>query len=238
MAVVEMSDAAYGGPMADVEVALERVSALAEPTRLRIYQQLVREAGPVGRRELAEILGISENLLTFHLDRLAEAGIVRVVPAKREAGRRGRPARQYELVGDEVVATVPPRRYDRIAEVLALAAREQQPDESFQAAAERVATGYGDQLGRQERAQSPSAPVDVTSRLAGLGYQPRAQDVDVVLDNCPYDKLRQVNTPLVCGVNHALLGGYLAALGLGDGVTARLEPDSARCCVVIAGPPT
>lgn len=215
---------------------LDRVVALHEPNRRRIYEQLSREDRPVSRRRLSDLLGIGENLLTFHLDRLADAGVVRVVAANREPGRPGRPARLYELVSQELAVSVPPRRYDLVAEVLARAALEQAPDETYQQAAERAAAAYGAALARTDlaaRRYTAGGGEQLTHLLGALGYSPCGRGADVVLDNCPFDRLREVNTPLVCGLNHALLQGYLDGLGVTDRV-ARLEPDVARCCVVVA----
>lgn len=216
---------------------LERLAALTEPNRRRVYEQLSREGEPVTRKHLADTLDISENLVTFHLDRLAEVGAVRVVAAERGPGRRGRPARRYELARKEISASVPARRYDLVAEVLALGAREQQDGESFQDAAERMAFSYGRQVGEQalraQPADRPAVTQQILQLLAGLGYEPRRKGRCMMLDNCPFERLRSTNTPLVCGVNLALARGFLAGSGAAEQLTAELDPTPERCCVLI-----
>lgn len=220
---------------------LERVAALTEPNRRRVYERLSQESEPVTRKHLADVVDIPENLVTFHLDRLAEAGVVRVLAAQPGSGRRGRPARRYEVAQDEVSASLPPRRYDVLAEVLALAEREQRDDESFLAAARRVAFGHGRQLGEQALQSMAGGRRSVTQLtwqlFAQLGYEPRRTGRSVVLDNCPFNRLRSTNTPLVCGVNHALAQGYLLGIEADSRLAAELDPTPERCCVVIRTAP-
>ena len=221
---------------------LERVAALSEPNRRRVYEQLSRESEPVTRKHLADAVDIPENLVTFHLDRLAEAGVVRVLAARRGPGLRGRPARRYEVAQDEVSASLPPRRYDVLAEVLALAEREQRDGETFLEAARRVAFAHGRQVGEQALQANRVGRRGITQQawqlLALLGYQPRRTGRSVVLDNCPFNRLRSTNTSLVCGVNHALAQGYLVGIEAAGALAAELDPTPERCCVVIRTAPT
>jgi predicted ArsR family transcriptional regulator len=54
----------------------------------------------------------------------------------------------------------------------------------------------------------------------------------VELRNCPFHQLSERQTRLVCGLNHALVGGILA--GCGDNPSrAELAPGTGRCCVLI-----
>jgi predicted ArsR family transcriptional regulator len=68
--------------------------------------------------------------------------------------------------------------------------------------------------------------------LARHGYEPRDDDGRVALVNCPFHRLAQAHTELVCGMNHALVGGVTNALQP-HCPTADLEPGSDRCCVVL-----
>lgn len=65
------------------------------------------------------------------------------------------------------------------------------------------------------------------------GYEPRWQNDDsgaVVLGNCPFHRLAQQFTALVCGVNLQLLRGVVD--GAGDaGHLPELHPGPGRCCV-------
>src|SRR5580692_3437626 len=59
--------------------ALAALSALAQENRLDAYRLLV-QAGPDGLAagEVAASLGVSPNTLTFHFDRLRQAGLITV----------------------------------------------------------------------------------------------------------------------------------------------------------------
>jgi ArsR family transcriptional regulator, arsenate/arsenite/antimonite-responsive transcriptional repressor len=61
----------------EITTALERLSALAQETRLTIFRKLV-EQGPGGLAagELAEKIGISPSNLSFHVAALERAGLV------------------------------------------------------------------------------------------------------------------------------------------------------------------
>jgi ArsR family transcriptional regulator len=74
----------------DVVVAL---AALAQDNRLEVYRLLVT-AGPDGiaAGAIAEALDVASNTLTFHLDRLRQAGLITV----RRAGRSMIYAAQYD----------------------------------------------------------------------------------------------------------------------------------------------
>jgi DNA-binding transcriptional ArsR family regulator len=78
---------------------LAALSALAQENRLDAYRLLV-QAGPDGlpAGEVAASLGISPNALTFHLDRLREAGLVTV----RRDGRSMIYAAQFDTVNSLV----------------------------------------------------------------------------------------------------------------------------------------
>ena len=61
----------------DIDGAVRSLAALAQDSRLALYQQLV-QAGPAGvaAGELAGRLGIPANTLSFHLRTLNHAGLV------------------------------------------------------------------------------------------------------------------------------------------------------------------
>ena len=70
-----------------------------------------------------------------------------------------------------------------------------------------------------------------------VGLCARFRDHELLLRNCPFDRLRDVNCELVCGINHALAEGYLEGLGVADSLTAELRPCADNCCVVVTARP-
>ena len=57
---------------------LTAISLLADPVRWRLYDYLRSSGTAVGRDEAARAAGISRSLAAFHLDRMAEAGLLQV----------------------------------------------------------------------------------------------------------------------------------------------------------------
>jgi predicted ArsR family transcriptional regulator len=218
-----------------LEAEVELLGVLVEPQRRRVYETLVASAEPVTLSELAETLGMGRTLSSFHLGKLVEAGFVEVLPAQAGTQRRGRPSQRYRATRREVTASVPARRYDVIASVLLDAAAHLAPGEDLTLASRRAARRHGARLAAD---QLPSRRGGLLRRaeqlLDALGYAPRRQGGQLVLGNCPFDKLRDESRELVCGINHALAEGYLHALDAKGGLTAQLRPCPDSCCIVVA----
>jgi predicted ArsR family transcriptional regulator len=74
------------------------VAALAEPTRRRVYDHVARQQAPVDRDDVAAAVGLPRTTAAFHLDRLAQCGLLDVHYARR-SGRTGpgagRPSKHY-----------------------------------------------------------------------------------------------------------------------------------------------
>src|ERR687885_536368 len=107
----------WSRPFADRVAA---VSALDDPARRALLDLVTRSDGPVSRDEAAQALGLSRRATAFHLDRLAEKGLL-TVEFRRLTGRTGpgagRPAKLYRRTDDEVAVSVPERDYDLAGEL-------------------------------------------------------------------------------------------------------------------------
>jgi predicted ArsR family transcriptional regulator len=68
--------------------------------------------------------------------------------------------------------------------------------------------------------------------LAELGFEPRRETGDIVLDNCPFHALATRHSDLVCGINVEFVAGLLAGLGCGA-LRAELRPSEHGCCVQV-----
>ena len=183
----------------------------------------------MSRDEAAQALGLSRRATAFHLDRLAEAGLL-AVEFRRLTGRTGpgagRPATLYRRADDEVAVSVPERHYDLAGEILAGAVEDSARDgEPARDALLRRAREAGRDLGRQAGT--------LENVVRDHGYVPRSGPGGAtVLANCPFHRLAADHRDLVCGMNHAYLSGFLEGLDRDD-VTASLEPAPGRCCVAI-----
>lgn len=204
---------------------LDAVAALGDPTRRRLYEHVRGQAGPVARDEAAGAVGVGRTLAAYHLDRLADAGLLEI-SYRRRSGRdgpgAGRPAKLYGPSRTEVSVTLPPRDYGLAARLLADAAAADAGGttrEALRAAAER--------LGRELAAEAPEA--DLECRLADRGYEPcRDADGTVRLRNCPFHVVARSHPEVVCDMNLALLRGLA-----GDRAEVVLEPGPGRCCVAL-----
>lgn len=203
------------------------VAALADPVRRALYAHVAAQPEPVGRDAAAEALELSRSTAAFHLDRLAEAGLL-TVEYRRLSGRTGpgagRPAKLYRRPDQEVAVTVPERRYDVAGELLATAIEDSTATGTPVA---DVLPGLARRTGREVGAGAGSLP----AALEGLGFEPRqAEPAGWVLGNCPFHRLARQHTALVCGLNLELVTGI--AEGAGDREhTMVLDPAPGRCCV-------
>jgi predicted ArsR family transcriptional regulator len=223
---------------------LTAVAALAEPTRRRLYEHVVRQPSPVSRDEAAAALGLVRATAAFHLDRLVEDGLLDV-SHERRTGRSGpgagRPAKLYRRAACSVTVSLPDRRYDLAGQLLAAALTEaQRTGEPPADALARLARDRGVELGVElggaprEAAGSADARGAVLQLLEEHGYEPREEADAVALVNCPFHALAQEHTELVCGMNLQLLQGLLDGVPEA-GLAARLEPSSGACCVRMVG---
>jgi predicted ArsR family transcriptional regulator len=209
------------------------VAALEEPTRRRLYEHVVRELTPVTRDEAAAALGLARATAAFHLDRLADEGLLAVI-YERRTGRSGpgagRPSKLYRRSDREIEVSLPERRYDLAGRLLAAAVEDAEASgEPPRAALDRRARQFGSELAAAGRPEATG--FDAVMRiLEEHGFEPRAQESTIVLGNCPFHTLAQQHTALVCEMNRCLLEGLLTGLGASE-LHARLEPEPGQCCV-------
>lgn len=215
------------------------VEALAEPTRRRVYEAVRAGDGPVTRDQVAAATGLSVQGAAFHLDRLAETGLLTVDfarPPGRSGPGAGRPAKRYAPSGRAVQVSVPPRRPNVVARVLA-AAIATSPTDAAEAALE-VARAEGQRVGEQRRGArkvSARTAVDhVSGCLDDLGYEPVRAGGRLRLRNCPFHDVVDVAPSLVCGLNYAMLTGVLTGLGAERVCEARGDGETPDCCVSVA----
>jgi predicted ArsR family transcriptional regulator len=223
------------------------IAALDQPVRRELYRLLRAADGWTTRDEAAAALGIPRSVAAFHLDKLAEAGVVEVRFARttgRSGPGAGRPSKLYRPAGGEVAASVPDRHYDLAGSLLATAIAESTRtatpvDECLKAAAQAA----GRAIGADAHAAVDGVPPDEDRRaavvevLAQHGYEPEdAGDGEIALANCPFHRLAEEHRALVCGMNLDFLDGLLYGMHPDDDLAARLDPAPGYCCVRISAP--
>ncbi|MCU1430774.1 MAG: putative transcriptional regulator [Actinomycetia bacterium] len=222
---------------------LGAITTLAEPTRRALYEYVAGAAGWVSRDQAADAVDLERGTAAHHLDRLAADGLLEV-DYQRLSGRQGpgagRPAKLYRRARRDFEVSLPPRDYELAGRLLAEAAdRSRTGGVDIATALDEVAHAEGQRLaeemkgrlegaGRRRKGSRRRVVLDV---LQEHGFEPRpTDDGTVVLQNCPFHKLAQQHTELICGMNHCLLAAALERAG-DTGLDARLEPEEGVCCV-------
>ncbi|MDG3008543.1 helix-turn-helix domain-containing protein [Rhodococcus sp. D2-41] len=210
------------------------VSALDEPARRRLYDFVRRHREPVGRDEAAAALGLPRTTAAFHLDKLADEGLLSIEFARR-SGRSGpgagRPAKLYRRADRPVVVQLPERNYELAGRLLAGAIDDAESrGESPGTALARRAHELGETIGAELAQAGEPTDEALHDALERCGYEPCTVDDDIALANCPFHALVNDHTELVCGMNLRLIEGLLDGVRCG-GRRARLAPEDGFCCV-------
>ena len=203
----------------NLDADLGAIGSLSDPTRRRLYVFVSRSNEPVGRDEAADALGIPRQTAAYHLDRLAEEGLVDVEFLRR-SGRSGpgagRPAKLYKRTDRDHEVSLPPRRYGLAARILLeVVSSGAIKRKDLAAAAHRI----GAELGEGGLDQA----------LRETGYDPVMEEGEIRFRNCPFHVLKTQDQRTVCNLNLGLVEGMLE--GSGDGRKAYLEPSETYCCV-------
>jgi predicted ArsR family transcriptional regulator len=222
---------------------IETVALLQEPVRRALYDAVVAARRPVGRDEAASLAGVTRALAAFHLDKLAEAGLLDA-EYQRLTGRTGpgagRPSKLYRRGSIEVDVSLPERQYEVPAALLATAMEQMTgptPPEALRSAAKDLGRGLG-AAARERSGPRPSRRrlrAELRQTLEGRGYEPlETASGEIRFANCPFHALVDDHRDLVCGMNLALATGILDGLG-DERLNATLDPQPGQCCVAISG---
>jgi predicted ArsR family transcriptional regulator len=231
--------------LSDLDRRIAAIAALDQPLRRELFRVLASSPGWTTRDAAAAAVGVPRSVAAFHLDKLADAGVLDV-RFERTTGRRGpgagRPSKLYRPSQDETAASLPERRYDLAGSLLAAAVAESTRSgtpvgECLRAAARSAGVRMGEEA--QEAVDEAGSDHDrraaVIEVLGRHGYEPvLGVDEEIALANCPFHRLAVEHRELVCGMNLDFLGGLLEGLQSEDRLTARLEPAPGYCCVRIA----
>lgn len=196
------------------------LGSLTDPTRMSLYEFVAAAEEAVGRDEAAAAVGIARQTAAYHLDRLAEDGLLEV-EFMRRTGRTGpgagRPAKLYRRSNRELEVTVPPRRYLLAARILLEAI---------------AAVGTGGPAASAHRIGVAMGQAGLTRALEDAGYVPSLSGAEEIrFRNCPFHALVQEDRETTCGMNLELVKGIIE--GSGDSGSAHLAPEPGYCCVRI-----
>jgi predicted ArsR family transcriptional regulator len=208
------------------------VGALADPVRRAVYEYVGAHDVAVGREQVAADLGIALHAARFHLERLADEGLL-CTEQRRLSGRTGpgagRPAKLYRRSEGEVSVSLPARGYDLVGSILAAAAALALRGRSLETGLRQQAESRGRAAGEAFAVTAGERP-RVADVLAEQGFEPVPDEGGLVLRNCPFDALAREEPELVCGINRDFVEGIIGGLGC-TATRAVLDPAPGRCCV-------
>jgi predicted ArsR family transcriptional regulator len=214
----------------DLDETIARLCLLDDPTRRAAYLAVRTASRPLTRAEVAGEAGVSVKLAAFHLEKLLSEGLVEATYERDESSVAvGHPAKRYRPTGLELEVSIPPRRYDLAAEILAEALEADSAGAPQESLAD-VAAEYGRQVGRQARAHDDGSRLLTALRI--VGYEPALSGDDMVLRNCPFRHVAQVRPEVVCRMNLAFVAGVLAGTK-SRSLHAVPSPSPGRCCVLV-----
>jgi predicted ArsR family transcriptional regulator len=205
---------------------LEAVASLAEPVRRALYDFVAASAEPVSRDDAAKAVDVSRQVAAYHLDRLADDGLLEVEFRRltgREGPGAGRPSKLYRRSDRVHEVSIPPRRYELAARILLDAAREGHLDTG---ALIEAARRTGREIGQ----------VGLDAALEATGYEPVTEEGQTRFRNCPFHVLRDQDRDTTCGLNLALVEGMVESSG--SATDAVLAPEEGYCCVRLSPPVT
>jgi predicted ArsR family transcriptional regulator len=225
-------------PTSDLGLQIAQLAALDDPVRRALYFCVASRRREVGRDEAARAVGVSRTLAGFHLDRLAEEGLL-VTSFRRLSGRSGpgagRPAKLYRRSDRQFEVSLPQRDYEFAARILATAI-DASGAPATRHALKKTARRIGQQIGAEARARAGARPgrkrllAGTVATLSAQGYEPEQAPGELRLRNCPFHALVGEHKDLVCGMNLALIEGVVDGVDL-PGASAVLAPAPGRCCV-------
>lgn len=230
------------------------VASLGDESRRKLFDFVASAGRAVSRDDAAGALGLPRSTASFQLDRLVQDGLL-AVEFRKLGGRggpgSGRPAKLYLAAVREVAASVPDRNYDLAAELLVAAIEESAADGgSAREALVRTAYARGWAAAQarageaeQDDARPAAAGPDFAGFLAEEGYRPEDDgEGGLVLLNCPFHRIAEGHTEVVCAMNGAFLGGAAAGCGIDpdrvqalaiDELRAQGAAQPAQCCARI-----
>ena len=215
----------------EFEQAVSSIAALADPVRTSIYRYIVAQGNDVSRDQVARALKIPRSQATFHLEKLAEQGLVETTYrrlSERRGPGAGRTSKLYRRSRRQFHVSLPPREYELAARALA------QAMEGRAGSITKRLGGVAREIGAQWAAERPSkAPMkSLESILARHGYEPYWDGPNQIrLRNCPFEALVPEHEEAICKVfNLGLIKALVQKLDA-RGVSAVYSAPPPVCCV-------
>jgi predicted ArsR family transcriptional regulator len=204
----------------------EALASLGDPLRRALYSFVAASPEAVSRDDAADAVEVSGHVAAYHLNRLAEDGLLEV-EFRRLSGKTGpgagRPSKLYRRSDQVHEVSIPPRRYELAARILLDATRESRLDAG---ALTDAARRTGEEMGK----------AGLRAALEATGYEPVTEEGETRFRNCPFHVLRDRDQETTCGLNLALVEGMVE--GAASKTDAALVFEEGYCCVRLSPPVT
>lgn len=218
---------------------LELLKALGDNTRYAIYLEIARSAAPKSTADIADTLGLHQNTIRPHLERMREVGLLEVEIDGR--GSVGRPTNRYSLATDAPSLGLEPPAFPTLAAMLATVAN--QAGAAFDdivevgrrqgrsIAVHRAVAGTDGDLDKVTDARACGAAL--AAALADLGFDPafetagdstakheagHGRSSTIAFTHCPYRELAEAYPSLVCSLHRGIVEGFVAETGERAGI--------------------
>lgn len=221
------------------------LSTLDDRVRAEIFFHVVSSGDYVTRDQAANALGITRRTAAFHLDKLAEAGLVDV-SFKRVTGRSGpgagRSSKLYRRSSRRLNVSIPSRNYELMARLLASVVKHTKGASApHQLESQAKAFGFSNGAAARKQLNRPPSPKRLrevlVDELTRLGFEPFDDGSGILrLRNCPYHDMAREDADFVCSMNLNLMQGVTEGLDLAD-VSPTREPIDGICCVAFRTTP-
>jgi predicted ArsR family transcriptional regulator len=193
---------------------LDVFKALGDNTRYAVYLELARSPLPLTTGEIADLLDLHVNTVRGHLERMRDAGLLRVDTEGR--GGVGRPQHRYSLADDAPALGLEPSPFPTLARVLLAAAADGGlAGEDLADAARQQGRADAD---RWAEGADPLAVLD--AEQARLGFDPAVVEHEggatMAFTHCPFRSLAEAHPELVCRLHCGLVEGLLDGLGTAE----------------------
>ncbi|HEX2069581.1 MAG TPA: helix-turn-helix domain-containing protein [Actinomycetota bacterium] len=216
------------------EQQVSSIATLADPVRNAIYRFDVARGNDVSRDQVAAAVRIPRSQATFHLEKLAEHGLLETTYrrlSERRGPGAGRTSKLYRRARRQFVVNLPPREYELVARALAQAMKGR-PSSALTKRLGEVGRKTGAEWAAERSSNKPLR--DLESILARHGYEPYRAGPDTIrLRNCPFEALASDHEDAICKVfNLSLIKSLIDELGAQE-VSAEYSAPPPMCCVTL-----
>jgi predicted ArsR family transcriptional regulator len=197
--------------------SLPLLKALADDTRRACFEVIADAGRPLAVAEVSAAVGLHQNTVRPHLDRLCEVGLLEVSTELR--GTVGRPQHRYRVREAAPSLDLSPRNYHLLSELLGtLASKLARADDAVD-----VGRQWAAHLAARET-PDPGVPSDdavelIRATFDHLGFDPLVEGSRVTFTHCPFRELAEAHPEIICSLHRGLCEGMVA---MADG-TAKLR---------------